>query len=222
VVVVSLHGDRARKVITRAPQRLVGRFPSAKNACTIHWESQLERDLVYLLEFDPTVVGYREQPFTIELGLLGRRRRYTPDFLVERTQARSVIEVKPAAQAQRPEFQELFAAAAAALTEQGLSYQVMTEREIRPQPRLDNIRWLVRYRGITAGNQARWLLSAMLANEPHRLGTLKSALIAHSIDPCEILALLAAGELTADLDVMLSAFSLIKIGERNANHRSRV
>ena len=49
--------ERARRVITRSPTRTVGRFPSLKGNCMIHWESQLERDFVYLLEFDRAVLA---------------------------------------------------------------------------------------------------------------------------------------------------------------------
>jgi len=50
---------------------------------TSAFESSLERDFLLLLDFDPEVVLYEEQPVTINYhDDQGRRRRYTPDVLV--------------------------------------------------------------------------------------------------------------------------------------------
>jgi hypothetical protein len=62
---------------------------------SIWWESQLERDYIYLLEIDTDAVAYCEQPFTIAYDRHNRRKKYTPDFLVERRCSKQVIEVKP-------------------------------------------------------------------------------------------------------------------------------
>ena len=62
---------------------------------TIMWESQLERDYIYLLEIDTDIVAYCEQPFTIAYDRHNRRKKYTPDFLVERKCSKQVVEVKP-------------------------------------------------------------------------------------------------------------------------------
>ena len=62
---------RARRVITRGPTRVVGKFPSVKSGRSHHWESQLERDRMHQLELDPTVIEFREQPETLTLEVDG-------------------------------------------------------------------------------------------------------------------------------------------------------
>src|SRR5215216_2118746 len=87
---------RSRKVIRKGTRRVVGKFPSVKpRRKLVHWESQLERDFYYLLEIDPNVVSFREQPLRIEYILNGKLHYYTPDVLVERKQKIQIVEVKP-------------------------------------------------------------------------------------------------------------------------------
>jgi hypothetical protein len=76
-------------------RKVIGKFPSLKMNTVIWWESQLERDYIYLLEIDPEVLSYGEQPFTISYTDKGKPRRYTPDFVVTRPQKTQVVEVKP-------------------------------------------------------------------------------------------------------------------------------
>ncbi|PWK52855.1 TnsA endonuclease N-terminal domain-containing protein [Pleionea mediterranea] len=58
---------------------LTGSHSSRKVDRQIQWESSLERDLIYLLEFDRAVIHYEEQPVRI---CFGRNRTYHPDFEV--------------------------------------------------------------------------------------------------------------------------------------------
>ena len=52
---------------------------------SIAFESTLERDLLYLLEFNDSVIDVEEQPFTIEYtNHNGKLVTYTPDFFVNR------------------------------------------------------------------------------------------------------------------------------------------
>ncbi|MGQ4648881.1 hypothetical protein [Lyngbya aestuarii] len=56
---------RARKITNAGNRKVIGKFPSLKMNAVIWWESQLERDYIYLLEIDPEVLSYGEQPLTI-------------------------------------------------------------------------------------------------------------------------------------------------------------
>jgi hypothetical protein len=55
----------ARKITNKGSLKVIGKFPSLKMNTAIWWESQLERDYIYLLEIDPDVLFYQGQPFTI-------------------------------------------------------------------------------------------------------------------------------------------------------------
>lgn len=73
-----------------------GYFASYKNKRQINFESKLEHDFYLLLEFDETVKNYIEQPFKVYYIYQDKKRRYTPDTLVNYVDGtQKVFEVKP-------------------------------------------------------------------------------------------------------------------------------
>lgn len=60
----------------------VGYFKSYKNNKQLAFDSILEREYFYYLEFNDEVISYEEQPFKMYYQLNGSRTRYTPDILV--------------------------------------------------------------------------------------------------------------------------------------------
>ncbi|WNL26762.1 TnsA endonuclease N-terminal domain-containing protein [Arcobacter cryaerophilus gv. pseudocryaerophilus] len=73
-----------------------GYFASYKNKRQINFESKLEHDFYLLLEFDEQVKSYKEQPFNIYYTYQDKKRRYTPDTLVNYIDdTQKVFEVKP-------------------------------------------------------------------------------------------------------------------------------
>ena len=118
------------------------------------YESSLERDLMEILRFDPSVERFVPQPLTIEyFDRDGKSRNYTPDGLIQ-FKAASVswaipvlFEVK-----YRADFRKnwkilvpKFRAAKTYCLRQGWRFEVFTEREIRT-PYLDNVKFLWAYR----------------------------------------------------------------------------
>lgn len=103
---------RKFKVITHSSRAIQ---PSEKNGRAVHAESTLERDVCCLLEFDPNVVKFVEQPVTIHYVDQGKTRRYTPDFLARYATGKppQLVEVKYAADllARQEEFAARFQAA---------------------------------------------------------------------------------------------------------------
>lgn len=63
--------------------RHVIRYYSKGEGCTLTLESFIELWLACKLENDPNVLRFASQPESIELEINGKRRRLTPDFLVE-------------------------------------------------------------------------------------------------------------------------------------------
>src|SRR5260221_11524225 len=99
---------------------LNGLFPSLKTERMIWFESFLERDFICLLEFDPNVLTFAEQPFTLAYLHLGQTRHYTPDFHVRYAPGRDVLaECKPTAFVETEENQLKFRAARACCAERG-------------------------------------------------------------------------------------------------------
>jgi hypothetical protein len=134
----------------------IGKTPSLKAGRPVWWESLLERDYIVLLEFDPDVIAFVEQPFRVRYSFEGRVRHYTPDFLVERKNKWQVVEVKSKEKASSEAFR-LFRLSAepeilkgtrkfmAADDERTCEFVVATEDKIRVQPRLENVKILRGY-----------------------------------------------------------------------------
>jgi len=135
---------------------LSGVLNSNKLKKTIQFESSLERDFIYLLEFDMEVKSYLEQPITLEyMGINGKKRRYTPDFYIQYKDSRKkdeLIEIKYKNTLNKNHFKlkPKFDAARIFCEKNGLSFRTVTEVDIRPDDSflLDNIIFLSKYRDV--------------------------------------------------------------------------
>lgn len=113
------------------------------------YESSLERDLMEILRFDPSVKSFTPQPLTIKFhDSEGKLRSYTPDGLISfKSFSEPVLfEVKYRADF-RKDWKVLipkFRAAKKYCCEQGWRFEVFTEREIRT-PYLGNVKFLWPY-----------------------------------------------------------------------------
>ena len=121
--------------ITNGGRKIIGKFPSIKMGRAVWWESQIERDFIYYPEMDPGVIAFKEQPLKIRYLLDGKIHSYTPDFLLERADRKQIVEVKDEKAAASEEFNLLFRCVAPICKANGYEYLVITDREIRRQPR---------------------------------------------------------------------------------------
>lgn len=131
--------------LTNRGRKNIGKFPSLKNSRAVWYESLLERDFMQLLEADTDVISYREQPFKIRYVLNGKFHLYTPDLLVVRRLKKQIVEVKPESKAIAKEFEQLINCITPICSKDGYEYLVMTDKFIRMQPRLNNIKLLQKY-----------------------------------------------------------------------------
>ncbi|HJQ24667.1 MAG TPA: TnsA endonuclease N-terminal domain-containing protein [Blastocatellia bacterium] len=134
-----------RRITNAGNRKIVGKFASLKMRRTVSWESQIERDYLYLLEFDTEVLFYLEQPFRIRYLRSNKVHYYTPDFLVRRKEKKQIIEVKPDAQVKKEENDLLFRTIAPICQQQGYEFLVVTDSMIRASSYLNNIKLLYRY-----------------------------------------------------------------------------
>src|ERR1035437_349834 len=72
---------RSRKFISRSNARSAGKYPSWKMGRMMHWESSNELNAFRLLDCDPNVTSYSEQPCRIAYGLEGGEKIHYPDIL---------------------------------------------------------------------------------------------------------------------------------------------
>jgi len=153
--------------LSKRKHGLNGLFPSLKTGRMVWFESFLERDFICLLEFDPNVATFAEQPFTLKYLHLGKSRKYTPDFHVRYAPQRDVlVECKPTAFVETEDNQRKFAAAQAWCAEGGWTFRVVTEVDVRQEPRLTNIKLLARYARLSVSPQVQSRVFAALAATP--------------------------------------------------------
>lgn len=135
---------RSRKVITRSGRNIRGKFPSAKLARAIHWESLLERDAILLFEFHPLVLQYQEQPLMeLYYDSTGVQRACYPDFLLHFAGGDElVVEVKSRSQLARESVRTRLDDISRHFAARGRRYRVISEEAIRRQPLHDNLKIL--------------------------------------------------------------------------------
>ena len=147
-------------------KKFIGKFPSFRMDAIVWFESLLERDYLYLLEFDLAVLAFYAQACRFYYRLGGKKRIYTADFYVIRQDSKQVVEVKPEAKAREPEKREIFCIAAEACERQGMEFRVVTDAEIRSEPRLDNVKLLIKYQRTPIDPQHRILCHEFFARRP--------------------------------------------------------
>jgi len=133
-----------RKVSGRGGN-MIGRFPSLKMGRMIAFESLIEQDYLFLLDFEPDVLTFTEQPVQIEYFWEGKERHYTPDFHVARKTGEEIVECKPLELVHSDENQRKFKIAREWCQSQGWSFHVVTDDEIRTGTRLNNVKLLTRH-----------------------------------------------------------------------------
>jgi hypothetical protein len=146
----------------RAPVRIIknvksrkntGFFPSEKIGRPVAFESLLERDYIFLLEYDNCVLSYQEQPITINYSFNNKDYRYTPDFLVKRSTGTQIIEIKPKSKLlkllSKEDGKRKLMAGHNYCFSNGYEYKIITEEDIRSGSLLKNIKFLFGFSKLT-------------------------------------------------------------------------
>src|SRR5260370_2053375 len=130
----------ARKIPRYGAQKNIGKFFSVKTGRVAWYEALTERDYMYLLDFDRDVTFWWEQPLQMRYSHDGKTHRYTPDLEVHRTSKKQIVEVKPKDKVESGERDFLFRTAAAICDPEGYEFIVVTDEQIRQQPKLTNVK----------------------------------------------------------------------------------
>jgi TnsA endonuclease N terminal/TnsA endonuclease C terminal len=205
---------------------LTGLVASRRDGRMAASESSLERDLLVLLDFDPAVERYEEQPVRIEYrDARGRRRTYTPDVLVHFRQDIAQGQPTPPLLYEVKYRRDLFEnwreikpkvrAGRAYARGRGWRFKIITEREIRT-PYLQSVKFLRQYLRLQPGEAERRLLLDRLRelgeSDPE---SLLLAIHREPVKRAELLPtlwhLVAAGEIHADLARPLNMRSPIRV-----------
>lgn len=137
---------RSRKVVKRSNARNTGKYPSHKMHRMLQWESEHEANAMRLLDADPNVICFQEQPCEILYQLDGIQHRHYPDFLAINQHSRTLIEVKSTIDANATDIAKRTAFLQKALPSFGYQYRVMLAEDVEAQPRLDNIKRILKMR----------------------------------------------------------------------------
>jgi len=175
--------------VTNRGGNVIGRFPSLKMQRMIAFESLLERDFIYLLDYDANVTWFEEQPLTIEYQHEGKTRHYTPDFhLIERDQ-HVLVECKPDNFVNTADNQRKFAVAQAWCQACDWQFRIVTDAEVRAGHRLPNIKLLTAYARLRLDPGLRCQLYAFLQSLPAAISIQD---LTHALRPTDPTAVLAA------------------------------
>lgn len=131
---------------------VTGGFSSRKSTRLTGYESPLEREYMLLLEFDPDVERFEEQPVRIWFrNAKNRRIPYVPDILIHYYDKRpaKLVEVKATSDLERnaDRYALKFDAAKEYAAERGWVFQIVMDTEIRG-PYLENLKFLREYREV--------------------------------------------------------------------------
>ena len=152
---------RSRKVVTRSRARPTGKYPSWKAGRMLQWESPHELKAFRVLDADPDVRTFREQPCVIRYTLAGESRIHYPDVLVESRSRLELWEIKPAAEAAKPDVAERTRVLAEGLPELGYAYRLQTAEDLAREPRLSNALMLLKFGRVPVPALARERLRRM-------------------------------------------------------------
>jgi hypothetical protein len=148
-----LNFDKRIREITLKASSLSGIINTSQINKPIQFESSLERDFIYLLEFDIEVDNYLEQPIEIRYNdSFGNEKKYIPDFAISYHDKRphEIIEIKyeSTLQSTYDDLLPKFQAAEQFCKENDFVFKVITEDYIRKQKHieLENFKFLSRYR----------------------------------------------------------------------------
>ena len=203
---------KSRKITNSGGNKVIGKFPSLKLNKVVWYESLLERDYLYLLEFDPDVVSFREQPGRIYYIRDGKKRRYTPDLLVQRRDGTHIVEVKPKEKLADEKLIHVFRIARHVCSGEGYEFKVATEELIRLQPRLDNVKLLYKYARTPIHPQHQIsCYEFFVGKQGAALGELMQFFASENIEPQVVYALIYRGVITINLMEPISADSVVRL-----------
>lgn len=164
----------------------------------VPWESGLEYDFLCLLEVDRAVTAFCAQPCRLTYEIDGRQHSHIPDFWVERLGQECFCEVKPSSKAEAPPVQVRTEVLTEQLARSGICYEVVTEREIRVQPRLTNAQILLRGRGCLPTLKRQQAIQSFLVCSSSTLGGIVQALASHGVRQDHLLAMALTNMLVID------------------------
>ncbi len=128
------------------PKAIVSSYASIKMGRSVPTNSTIEHDLCPLMEYERWVKGYKSEPWTIRAPFRdGSTHEYTMDYWIETDGGFTIVECKPADREDGDHARRQIAIGGAYAAENGGGFLLVTERDLRAGPYLDNVKLLCRY-----------------------------------------------------------------------------
>lgn len=135
---------RARKVVTRSRARSTGKYPSWKMDRMVQWESIHERNAFVLLDANPSVSVFSEQPCVIAYMLAGVPHQHFPDVFVDTPAGPELWEIKEATNAADKDVAARTRLMEEELPRLGFRYRVVLAEDLASEPLLSNARMVIK------------------------------------------------------------------------------
>jgi hypothetical protein len=204
----------------RGYKQTVGSFSSCKMGTSIWYNSLLQKDFMYWLEFDPDVLSYTTPAITIDCYSNGRHKSYASDFQVVRHTKKQIIEVKPKKKVESDEYRRLHRILLDFYEETEWTLIVLTESEVQREPLLSNIKVLYRYaRENFSINEYRDCLEVVRSQAPASFAEIGQALDDRHIRRNVLFKLLFHSLVEIDLKQAINAASTISAASENIDWR---
>jgi hypothetical protein len=126
---------------------MTGKFPSWKMERMLQWESKHELNAFRLLDSDPHVLWFCEQPCEVRYVLDGSTHSHVPDILLARDGQKELWEIKTAENARHVRVMKRSSLLSRILPQWGYTYRVVESDELSVEPRLSNATILLRFGG---------------------------------------------------------------------------
>lgn len=132
-----------------SPNKNVFKFASAKINDVVMCESTIEFDACFHHEYNDDIKSFGSQPEGFKYEFNGKILPYTPDTLViYNNGVEKYHEYKPESKTKSASFKEKFKVIKAASLKLGIELVLVTDKQIRVNPVLNNLKLIHRYSGV--------------------------------------------------------------------------
>lgn len=207
---------RARKVVSRSKARGTGKYPSWKMQRMLQWESPHELNAFRLLDADPTVIAFREQPVTVTYLQDGEERRHYPDIEVVYRAHKQLWEVKPERYAEDPDVIRRTRLMEEALPQHGYCYRVIVAETLSAGCQLGNAIALLRYGRADASQLERERARRTFEKRNIFWGEINTGLLGQK-GKALVCRLVLEGVLSIDMDKPIASDSLVSLAARHSD-----
>lgn len=151
----------------------MGLFPSIKMGRIVTYTTLIEKDLLYILDFHPYVLEFKERPFSFEYLHNSECKSvpYLPDFVVRTPERTLLVECLSSRQLESRAVKDRHMALRlwCATSTYGMEFACVTERQLRSGCYLSNVMLITQYARHAVDADARAAIYNMLENEPLQL-----------------------------------------------------